>query len=164
MTDFRPMRRKRQLLSEEESIHVLHQSTSGVFSVLGDDGYPYGVPISYVYHEGKLFFHSALQGHKVDAVRNCDKATFTVISMDDVKPEKFTTYFRSVICFGRVHIITDEAEKMAALRLLAERYNPGDETRLQHEISKEFDRMLMIQFDIEQMTGKEAIELVRNKK
>jgi nitroimidazol reductase NimA-like FMN-containing flavoprotein (pyridoxamine 5'-phosphate oxidase superfamily) len=161
MTDFRPMRRKRQLLSEEESIHVLHQSTSGVLCVLGDDGYPYGVPISYVYHEGKLYFHSALQGHKVDAVTNGDKASFTVISMDDVKPEKFTTYFRSVICFGRVHIITDEAEKMAALRLLAERYNPDDEAELQLEISKGFSRMLMIQFDIEHMTGKQSIELMK---
>jgi nitroimidazol reductase NimA-like FMN-containing flavoprotein (pyridoxamine 5'-phosphate oxidase superfamily) len=161
MTDFRPMRRKRQLLSEEESVRILHQSTSGVLCVLGDDGYPYGVPISYVYHEGKLYFHSALQGHKVDAVRNCDKSTFTVISMDDVKPEKFTTYFRSVICFGRVHIITDETEKMTVLRLLAERYNPDDEAGLQLEISKGYSHLLMIQFDIEQMTGKQSIELMK---
>ena len=84
MSDFREMRRKRQQLSEEESIGILQKATAGTLALLGDNGYPYAVPISYVYADGKLYFHSALSGHKVDAIRNCDKASFCVIDKDDV--------------------------------------------------------------------------------
>lgn len=74
--------------------------------------------ISYVYHDGKLYFHSALAGHKVDAIRKCNKASFCVIEQDDVQPEKYTTFFRSVIAFGRIHIIEDEHEKLEVARML----------------------------------------------
>ena len=71
MSKFREMRRKRQQLSNEESVAILEKATAGTLALLGDDDYPYAVPISYVYHEGKLYFHSALAGHKVDAIRKC---------------------------------------------------------------------------------------------
>ena len=161
MSEFREMRRKRQQLSDDESIGILQKSTSGTLALLGDNGYPYAVPISYVYAEGKLYFHSALSGHKVDAIRNCDKASFCVIEQDDVQPKKYTTYFRSVIAFGRIHIIKDEMEKLETARLLGNRYNPNDDESLRLELEKGFSRMLMIRFDIEHLTGKEAIELVK---
>lgn len=159
--EFRPMRRIRQQLSEEDSITILEKATSGTLALLGDNGYPYAVPISYVYADGKLYFHSALSGHKVDAIRNCDKASFCVIEQDNVVPEKYTTYYRSVIAFGRIHVIEDENEKMETARLLGNRYNPNDEESLQKELEHGFARMLMIRFDIEHLTGKEAIELVK---
>ena len=163
MTDFRPMRRNRQQLSEEESIEILQKATSGVLALLGDNGYPYAVPISYVYADGKIYFHSALSGHKVDAIRSCDKASFCVIEQDVVKPEKYTSYFRSVIAFGRIHIEEDEAEKLAIARLIGNRYNPNHEEALQKEIESGLSRMLAIRLDIEHLTGKEAIELVRQR-
>ena len=163
MSEFRDMRRKRQQLSESESIGILQKATSGTLARLGDNGYPYAVPISYVYHEGKMYFHSALSGHKVDAIRQCDKASFCVIEQDDVQPKKYTTFFRSVIAFGRIHVIEDEAEKLSTARMLGNRYNPNDEENLQKEIESGFSRMLMIRFDIEHLTGKEAIELVRQR-
>ena len=160
MSEFRQMRRKRQQLSNEESIAILEKATAGTLALLGDEGYPYAVPISYVYHDGKLYFHSALAGHKVD-IRKCDKASFCVIEQDDVQPKKYTTFFRSVIAFGRIHIIEDEQEKLETARMLGNRYNPNDDESLQKEIESGFSRMLMIRFDIEYLTGKEAIELVR---
>ena len=160
MNDFREMRRKRQQLSEEKSIGILQKSTAGTLALLGDNGYPYAVPISYVYADGKLYFHSALSGHKIDAIKNCNKASFCVIDKDDVHPEKYTTYFRSVISFGRIHIIEDAQEKLATARLLGNRYNPNQEEALQEELEKGLSRMVMIRFDIEHLTGKEAIELV----
>lgn len=163
MEQFRPMRRFRQQLSDDESVGILKKATSGTLALLGDNGYPYAVPISYVYAEGKLYFHSALSGHKVDAIRNCDKASFCVIEQDNIHPKEFTTYFRSVIAFGRIHIVEDDAEKLSAARLLSERYNPGDDEGFQKELEKGFARMLVIRFDIEHLTGKEAIELVRQK-
>ena len=163
MSGFREMRRKRQQLSDEESISILQKATSGTLALLGDNGYPYAVPISYVYSDSKLYFHSALSGHKIDAIRNCDKASFCVIDKDDVQPEKYTTFFRSVIAFGRIHIIEDETEKLAMARMLGNRYNPNNDESLQKEIESGLSRMLMICFDIEHLTGKEAIELVRQR-
>ena len=94
------------------------------------------------------------------AIRNCDKASFCVIDKNDVHPEKYTTYFRSVIAFGCIHIIEDEQEKLATARLLGDKYNPNQEEALQKELEKGLSRMVMIRFDIEHLTGKEAIELV----
>ena len=163
MEQFRPMRRFRQQLSDDESVGILKKATSGTLALLGDNGYPYAVPISYVYAEGKLYFHSALSGHKVDAIRNSDKASFCVIEQDNIHPKEYTTYFRSVIAFGRIHIVEDDVEKLSAARLLSERYNPGDDEGFQKELEKGFAHMLAIRFDIEHLTGKEAIELVRQK-
>ena len=150
-------------MSDDECIDILRTATSGTLAVLGDGGYPYAVPLSYVYADGKLFFHSALSGHKVDAIRNYDKASFCVIAQDNVQPQKYTTYYRSVIAFGRVHIVDNEEEKLQTARLLGYRYNPGDDESLQKEMEKGFSRMLMIRFDIEHLTGKEAIELKKGK-
>jgi len=161
MSEFREMRRIRQQLSDEESISILKKATAGTLALLGDDNYPYAVPISYVYADGRLYFHSALSGHKVDAIRKCDKASFCVIEQDDVQPKKYTTFFRSVIAFGRIHIIEDEQEKLKTARMLGNRYNPNQEEALQKELESGLSRMLMIRFDIEHLTGKEAIELMR---
>ena len=158
--EFREMRRKRQQLSDEDSYAILQNATSGTLALLGDGDYPYAVPISYVFSEGKLYFHSALSGHKVDAIRSCDRASFCVVAQDDVKPALYTTFFRSVIAFGRIHIVDDEAEKQAAARLLGNRYNPHQDEALQKELENGLARMLVIRLDIEHLTGKESIELV----
>ena len=158
--EFRKMRRFRQELSADVCVDILKREPRGVLAVSGDGGYPYAVPISYVFSEGKLYFHSALSGHKVDAIRSCDRASFCVVAQDDVKPELYTTFFRSVIAFGRIHIVDDEAEKLAAARLLGNRYNPHQDEALQKELENGLARMLVIRLDIEHLTGKESIELV----
>ena len=164
MSEFREMRRKRQLLSDEESIGILKNATAGTLALLGDNDYPYAVPISYVYHERKLYFHSALAGHKVDAIRNCDKASFCVIDKDDVQPEKYTTFFRSVIAFGTVEAVEDEAEKLRTLRLLGRHFAPGNtEEELQAEVAHGIRRLIMFRLRIEHLTGKEGIELVKRR-
>ena len=154
------MRRSRQQLSREECIDILQQATSGVLAVLGDGGYPYTVPLSHVYADGHLYFHSAIQGHKVDAIRNDSRCSFCVIAQDEVHPETFTTYFRSVVTFGQIHVIEDDDERLAALRRLGLRHAPNDHAGLQREIDKDFARVLMLRLDIEHLTGKQAIELV----
>ena len=157
----REMRRSRQLLSREDCESILNEQTSGVLSVYGDDGYPYGVPLSYAYADGKLYFHSAKTGHKMDAVRKNNKVSFTIIAQDNIVPEEYTTHFRSVIVFGRVRILENDTEKRAAIEQLAEKYMPDlKEGRLQ-EIDREFSRLCMLELTIDHMTGKEAIELVR---
>lgn len=113
---FREMRRKRQLLSKEDTQKILYQGTSGVLAVSGDDGYPYAVPLSYVYDGEKIYFHSAKSGHKLDAIVKNPKASFCVIDQDNIVPDEYTTYFRSVIVFGTIHILHDEADKEKPLK------------------------------------------------
>ncbi len=138
-------------------------ATSGTLALLGDNGYPYAVPMSYVYADGKIYFHSAKTGHKVDAIRQHDKVSFCVIAADDVHPSEFTTYFRSVIVFGTARILEDDKEKVEVLRKLGERYSPGDEAHLSDEIRRGLEHLLIIEINIDHMTGKEAIELVRSR-
>ena len=163
MSIFREMRRKAQQLSHAECIAILQKATSGTLALLGDDGYPYAVPISYVYSDGKLYFHSAVSGHKIDAIRKCDKASFCVIEQDDVKPERYTTFYRSVIAFGRIGIVEDESEKLEAIKLLGNKYYPQHDEALRKEVEGGLARMLAIRLDIEHLTGKEAVELKKSK-
>ena len=116
---FREMRRKRQLLSEEETSAILYRGTSGVLSLAGDDGYPYGVPISYVYDGEKIYFHCAKSGHKLDAIRRKAKASFCVIDQDEIVPEKYTSRYRSAVVFGQIRMIEEEREKREAIEKLA---------------------------------------------
>ncbi len=162
--DFRPMRRKTQKLSDKGAARVLERGTSGVLAVAGDGGYPYAVPLSYAYDpdEGRLVFHSAMAGHKIDALQREPKASFCVIDQDAVKPEEFTTYFRSAIAFGKVRMIEDEDEKRAAIELLNKRYAPDMPKEAEDkEIAAFWKSLRMFELRIEHLSGKEAIELVR---
>lgn len=157
----REMRRIKQLLSEEKTVDIMKRNTAGVLALLDDDDYPYAVPISYVYSDGKVYMHSARQGHKVDAVRNHEKASFCVIDKDRIVPEEYTTYFRSAIAFGKVRLVEDGEEKKKAAELLGRKYYPGDTMENLIKVIDEAEkRFLVIALDIEHMTGKEAIELV----
>lgn len=155
------MRRIKQALAPQECIRILEKGASGVLALSGDDGYPYAIPISYVYNDSKLYFHSARNGHKIDAVRQCQKASFCVIEQDHIVPEKYTTFYRSVIAFGRIRILEEEAEIRDSIEMLAIKYHPVDtpEGRLQ-AINRDFNRLCMIELSIEHLSGKEAIELV----
>jgi nitroimidazol reductase NimA-like FMN-containing flavoprotein (pyridoxamine 5'-phosphate oxidase superfamily) len=158
---FREMRRKKQLLSEEDSIQVLEKGTSGVLAVYGDDGYPYAVPLSYVYENHKIYFHSALSGHKLDAIKGNSKVSFCVIDKDQIVPEEYTTYFRSVIVFGTAKLLELESEKRQTLEILAAKYSPEQVQGRKQEIEKSIHHLCMIELSIDHMSGKEAIELVR---
>ncbi|MCR5546786.1 MAG: pyridoxamine 5'-phosphate oxidase family protein, partial [Lachnospiraceae bacterium] len=107
---FREMRRIKQKISEEECIRVLKEQKRGVLSVLGDDGYPYGMPINQWYCEkdGHIYFHGAKNGHKIDAIRNCDKVSFCVYDEGYRKEGDWALNINSVIVFGRLHEVTDE--------------------------------------------------------
>ena len=158
--EFRAMRRFRQQLSDAEAEEVLRRNTSGVLAVQGDNGYPYAVPLSYVYRDGRIRIHCARTGHKIDAIRQNDRVSFCVIDQDKIVPETLTTHFRSVIAFGCARIVTDSAETDSALAELAKKYAPDlPEARVQAEIDRERAHTAIIEIQIEHLTGKEAIEL-----
>ena len=159
---FREMRRVNQQLPEDACHRILKKSTSGVLAVAGDDGYPYAVPLSFAYEDGKLYFHMAKSGHKLDALRRNPKASFCIIERDQIVPEKYTTYFRSVIAFGTVRIVEEKEDPLTrhGLDLLADKYSPSESAESREaEIGKLINALYVFVMDIEHLTGKEGKSL-----
>jgi len=160
---FRKMIRARQLLSMDEAIAVLKRCNNGILACNGDEGYPYAVPLSYVYHDHRIYFHCAKTGHKIDAMTKNPKVSFAVIDQDKIVSAEYTSYFRSVILFGKARI-TEGDEWVKGFEALVEKYSgerPAEEKK--KEIT-ECARSHIIAIDIEHLTGKEAQELVKEKK
>lgn len=156
----REMRRFKQALTPEQCGEILDRGTSGVLAVAGEDGWPYAVPLSYVWKDGRVLFHFALAGHKVDAIRREERACFCVVDRDQVVPEEYTTYYRSVIVFGRMRELEDAADKRRAIEALAAKYRPGFPEEMAAEIDGSWDRFLMMELAPERVTGKQARELM----
>ena len=113
---------------------------------------------------GRLYFHCARSGHKLDAIRRCEKASFCVIDQDQIIPEEYTSYFRSVIAFGRVRILEDEGEKRAAIEKLALKYAPDSTVEdRERAIQKEWEPLCMLEMELDHVTGKEAIALIHDR-
>lgn len=157
----RAMRRFKQQLSSEETERILRIGKYCVLAVSGDDDYPYAVPVNYVYDGAAIYIHSAAQGHKIDALRRNPKCSLCIVDKDDVIPEEFTSYFRSVIVFGMAHFVESTEEKVAALRLLGYKYSPGIDPEA--EIARFIKTVCVVRIDIDSVTGKEAIELTRER-
>ncbi len=152
---FRKMLRSRQQLSGEECREILRQELRGVLSVLGDDGYPYGLPINHFYCEedGRLYFHSGKAGHKVDAIRRCSKASFCVYDDGYRREGEWALNIRSVIVFGRIEMVEDQEKIYEIARMLSHRFTQ-DEEYIEREIRKSGPATLMFCLVPEHMTGK----------
>lgn len=152
------MRRFRQQLPEDEVFKILIRATNGVLSLIDVEGHPYGVPLSFVYDgDNSIYFHCALTGRKIDCIRNNPSACFTIVDQDEIQPEKFTTFFRSVVVEGKIKILDDRQEMIDSLRLLSKKYSPGIDC--ESEIEKGLGRVLVLKLEIASAIGKEAIEL-----
>ncbi len=171
---FPDMRRKKQLLPPDESIAILAESLFGVLGTGGTDGQPYAVPISYAYDGtpdaesgapcGRIYLHCAVVGHKLDALAENPRVSFAVVGSNKTAPERLTTLFRSVIAFGTARHARDENEKRAGLLALGAKYCPGLDDLVAKEIDGSLNRTEVIAIDLEAITGKEAIELVHQRK
>jgi nitroimidazol reductase NimA-like FMN-containing flavoprotein (pyridoxamine 5'-phosphate oxidase superfamily) len=162
-TMFREMRRGKQLLSMDDTIAVMNRGTNGIMACLGDENYPYAVPVSYVYLNNKIYFHSAKTGHKIDAIMKEPKVSFTVIDEDTIVSKEYTTYFRSVIAFGNARIVEGD-ERLEAFKALVEKYSGDQPEEAKHKEISGCTQAYIIAIDIEHITGKEAIEYINAKK
>ena len=149
----REMRRFKQALTPEQCEEILNQGTSGVLAAAGEEGWPYAVPLSYVWQGGRVLFHFALAGCKLDAIRRDARVSFCVIGRDQIVPEEYTTYYRSVIVFGRARVIDSPEEKR----------RPGFPEAMAAEIDGSWDRFLMVELIPEWVSGKQARELMGQK-
>ncbi len=154
---FRNMRRFKQQLTDKECESILQKGKRGVLAVHGDGGYPYTVPLNFVYDDGCICFHSALSGHKIDALRRDDKASFCVLEQKELSDDGWSYFVNSVVVFGRLREITREDEKTDKLRKLGNKYFPNREMT-DIEIEKDGRRCTMIKLKIEHMSGKRVHE------
>jgi len=152
---FREMRRFKQQISQEECLRVLKEQPRGVLSMLGDDGYPYGVPLDHLYSEedNKLYFHCAKVGHKIDAITACNKVSYCVMDEGYRKDGEWALNINSVVVFGRIQIVEDEGKKREICTNLVRKFT-DDEAYLQKELTNAFPRVNCLELTIEHMTGK----------
>lgn len=150
---FREMRRIERQLERDEIEKILNAEKYGVLSTTGTDGYPYGVPVSYVYTNGRIFFHGANTGSKVDNIYRNNKVCFTVVGNVETLPDKFSTKYESVILFGEAERCTDEC-KRRILGCLIDKYSRGYEEKGQRYISSMMEKTAVYEIVIQHMTGK----------
>lgn len=160
--EFRKMRRFKQQLSEAETMAIVKNAKTAILGVNGDGGYPYTVPINFVYDNNKIYFHGAKAGHKLDAIKKDNKVSLCIVDKDDIVKEELTTYFRSVIIFGTAKVLETDEEIFQAAEIFGLKYNE-DKEAVDKEIKREWNALCCVEISIEHITGKEAIELTRAK-
>lgn len=152
---FRQMRRFRQQIAEDKCIEILKTTKRGVLSLMGDDGYPYGIPIDHWYCEenGKICFHGAKEGHKIDAIKACDKACYCVYDDGYRKEGEWALNINSVIVFGRIRLVEDEERARKICTAITRKFT-DDEEYLRKELENAFSRVQCLELIPEHMTGK----------
>ena len=163
---FREMRRKAQQLTEAECVNILNNATSGILGVFGDDGYPYTVPVSHVFYDGKIAFHCAKEGHKIDAIRRNEKVSFCVIAQDEVMPKERTTAYISVIAFGRASLVEDPDQKRRICEAIGRKFAPEymKECRNETEMYLQRGGLACVEITVEHMTGKCGLFVMQARK
>lgn len=156
---FREIQRIKQRLERDECLAILREAKRGVLSVIGDDGYPYGLPINHYFDEetGRIYFHSGKTGHKIDALRRDTKASFCVMDEGVKNPGEWWLTFRSVVVFGRVSFVEDRGEALEITRKLSLRFT-GDEAYIRREIEQSGPAVLVFFLTPEHIAGKRVNE------
>ena len=151
---FRKMRRLKQQISEEECIRILKEQPRGVLSMIGEGGYPYGIPMNHLYMEdGHLYFHGAREGHKIDAIAQNNKVSYCVYDQGFRKEGEWALNINSVVVFGRIRTIEDEAKKRVICTRLCRKFT-DDEEYLRKELENALPRVNCLELIPEHMTGK----------
>ena len=146
------MRRSDRKLPEDDAKRILMQGEYGILSTIGEDGFPYGVPLSYAYDGEKIYFHCAADvGHKLENLNFSNKVCFTVVGMTQVLPNKFATKYESVVVFGTVNPVED---KLAVLEKIREKYSPGFEIQGKRYAEASEMKVAVYELQIMELTGK----------
>lgn len=154
---FREMRlREDNQLPQEQALQILETAQYGVLALDGDDGYPYAVPVNFVFDGERIYFHGAPEGHKVDAIRRSGKASFCVITKADIVPDAYNCLYLSAIAFGRVREAANDDEKRKALELMVDKYSKGFEEGGRKYINASWDEVQSFVLEPEHITGKKG--------
>lgn len=152
------MRYFERQMEREESFSLLHNGLYGVLSTVDDNGQPYGVPLNYVFNNNNVYFHCALEGHKLENIKYNDKVSFTVVGDSIIMPSKFSIAYESVILFGIISMVEDEEEKEMALKVLVEKYSPEFIVEGELYIKRAINRCAVFKIEIQSLTGKHRLK------
>ncbi|MDR2981231.1 MAG: pyridoxamine 5'-phosphate oxidase family protein [Puniceicoccales bacterium] len=150
----REIRRKDRILPAEGMDALLETGEYGFLASCSPNGYPYGIPISFIRDGNSIYFHCASEGHKIDNFKSNDKASFCVVGKTQVMPDKFTTAYESVLVSGKIVMDLHDEERRKALRLLVKKYCPDFIEKGEFYMEKSFHRTNVLRLDIERITGK----------
>lgn len=154
---FREMRLKEEnQLSQEQTMEILEKAVYGVLALEGDNNYPYAVPVNYALEGNTIYFHGAVEGHKVDAVRRNEKVSFCVVTQADIVPKAYNCLYLSAVAFGKIRIIEDDAEKQKALERMVAKYAKGLEEGGRKYAKASWNKVLTFAIEIEHITGKKG--------
>ncbi len=151
---FRTMRRFRQQIAAEECEKILREEPRGVLSMYGEDGYPYGIPLNFIYDGGKIYFHCAKEGHKIDALKKDSRVSFCVYDKGYLKEGKVGLNINSVVIFGHVRFIEDRETVIRVTRALGMKYLPEDLVEKDVKKYAETGRLQILELTVDHMTGK----------
>ena len=149
----RKLRREDRAMPESEARDILQAGEYGILSTVSNDGQPYGVPVSYAYTGEVIYFHCAVEGHKLDNLSSNNRVSFCVVGQTQVLPDKFATNYESVVVFGKAFEVTDD-EKHAGLVELLKKYSPDFIEKGQRYIAGDGHKAKVYKIVIESMTGK----------
>ena len=153
---FREMRSKANMLTNEEVENILKTSPNGTLALYGENGYPYSVPVNFVYSDGKIYFHGAAEGYKLDCMKKDPHVSFSVIGKDDIAKENFTTLFSSVIAFGTIRVFDTMDEKIPVIEAMVGKYSAEFMESGKELISKGCGSVAY-ELTIDHMTGKKGM-------
>jgi uncharacterized protein len=149
----RPIRRADRALTQEQAIEILQKGEYGVLSTVSQDGQPYGVPVSYSYANNALYFHCAVEGHKLDNLASNPRVSFCVVGGTEVLPDKFATRYESAIVFGKAFELTAE-EKLSTLAEILKKYSPDFMEKGLKYIENDAEKTRVYKIEIEALSGK----------
>ena len=153
--EFRELVRINRKIPEEECTRILKEELRGVLSLIGDGGYPYGMPLNHYYNEedGKLYFHSGMKGHKIDALKQNPKASYCVMDKGYRNEGEWALNIKSVIVFGTIEIIEDKETIYDISRRLSYKFT-DDEAYIENEIKQSGPGTFMFALVPEHISGK----------
>lgn len=148
-----PMRRQDRKTEDDLAQELLRSASYGMLSTADAQGNPYGVPLSYVYMGGNIYFHGALEGRKASNARSNQRASFCVVDGAEPLPEKFSMRYRSVIVSGEITEV-DGPEKREALQSFLHKYSANHLEEGQVYLEKTEDQTMVLRLEVKEVSGK----------
>jgi len=151
---FKEMRRSDKMLTEEEMLDIMSTAEYGILSTVGEDGMPYGVPVNFIYDGGNIYFHCALSGHKLDNINSNNKVSFCVVKDVELIPDDFNTKFKSVIAFGEVKKVEEEARKQEIYVLILKKFSGAYMDAGMEYIKQSGAKAVVYEIEVQHITAK----------
>ncbi len=150
---FKPIRRSERQLTSDEAEKILQLAEYGYFSTVGEDGWPYAVPVNYVYFNNAIYFHCATVGHKLDNISYSSKACFSVTGSSHLSPEKLTTFYKSVVAFGYAEVLSTDEIDIPIIELM-KKYAADQVDKAAEIINRSRERVRVVKISVEHLSGK----------